>query len=90
MGKPVAKSEKSTKVRKNNKRNQDRQSLASTQTNYSSKCGYIEYKMPKAKADTLLKDRSGTDARMHPQAYLCKVVNESYGLKGYCTKVITY
>ena len=52
------------------------------------KAGNIEYKMPEAMAKEYLKNRKGEDAKMNPQAYLCKLVNEEFGLKGYCTKVI--
>jgi hypothetical protein len=51
------------------------------------KAGYIEYEMPKQVAENYLKDRKGPEARMDPQKYLCKIVNEHYGLKGYCIKV---
>lgn len=54
------------------------------------KAGYIEYKMPNALAVNILKTRKGTDQTMDPQAYLCKVVNEEYGLKGECIKVTRY
>lgn len=50
----------------------------------------IEYKMPVAVAKTLLKTRSATELKMRPNEFLCKVVNEQYGLLGNCTKVITY
>ena len=40
-------------------------------------------------AREILKNRKGEDAKMHPQAYLCKYVNEECGLKGYCTLVTT-
>lgn len=52
------------------------------------KAGNIEYKMPEAMAKEFLKNRKGEDAKMNPQAYLCNIVNEQFGLKGYCTKVI--
>lgn len=51
--------------------------------------GNIEYEMPKGMAKEILKTRKGTDQNMHPQEFLCKVVNEEFGIKGYCTKVIT-
>lgn len=50
-----------------------------------SKSGYIEYVMSQQMARNLLKDNT---SRVHPQKYLCDVVNNSFGLKGYCTKVI--
>lgn len=52
------------------------------------KCGYCEYVMPKAMANTYLKNRGGEDKKMRPQDYLKKVVNEDFGLKNYCTRVI--
>lgn len=54
------------------------------------KAGYIEYKMPNALAVSILKSRKGTDQNMNPQEYLCKVVNEEFGLKGECVKVTRY
>ena len=49
--------------------------------------GPIEYEMPKAMAKMLLAERKGGDRNMHPQAYLRKVVNEDFGIKGNCVKV---
>jgi hypothetical protein len=57
---------------------------------FTMKTGYIEYKMPIEMAKALLKDRKGDDAKMRPNDYLCKIVNEQYGLKGYCINVIQY
>lgn len=54
------------------------------------KAGCIEYKMPELMARELLKNRKGDDAKMRPNDYLCKVVNENFGLKGHCVKVIRY
>ena len=55
------------------------------------KAGSIEYKMSHEQAQTLLKARKGDEElRMHPQQYLCKVVNEQYGLIGNCIKVLDY
>ena len=50
----------------------------------------IEYKMPTAFGKNLLKNRKGEEAKMKPNDYLCKYVNEQYNLKGLCTKVIFY
>lgn len=47
----------------------------------------IEYKMSAEMAKALLKARKGTDLKMHPQEYLCKIVNETFGLKNKCVKV---
>lgn len=52
------------------------------------KSGTIEYKMPKKMAQALLKNRHGADVKMQPNDYLCKIVNEEFGLKGYCTNVL--
>ena len=54
------------------------------------KCGNIEYKMPEAMAREYLKNRKGDDVKMRPNDYLCKVVNENFGLKGNCVNVIRY
>ena len=48
--------------------------------------GYIEYKMPIAQLKNILKtnkDKKGTN-----QEYLCKYVQENYGVLGTVTKVI--
>ena len=50
----------------------------------------IEYKMPKEMARIILKARKGTDAKMKPNDFLCKYVNEQYGLLGTCTNVILF
>lgn len=42
----------------------------------------IEYKMPREMARIILKERKGTDAKMKPNDFLCKYVNEQYGLLG--------
>jgi hypothetical protein len=52
------------------------------------KAGNIEYKMSEKMAKEYLKSRSGEDAKMAPQAYLCKLVNEEFHLKGNCVRVI--
>ena len=51
--------------------------------------GGIEYEMTKTMAKELLNERKGAERNMHPQEYLCKVVNETFGLKGHCTHVTT-
>lgn len=50
----------------------------------------IEYKMSKETMKYLLKNRKGTDAKMNPQEYLCKYVNEELGLMGNCVNVLTF
>lgn len=56
--------------------------------------GSIEYKMPTELAEQLLKKRkgnvSGGVGKMTPNEYLCYVVNEEYGLRGTCVKVILF
>lgn len=52
------------------------------------KPGSIEYKMPKNMASSYLKTRKGDDSKLRPQDYLCKVVNEEFGLKNHCSRVI--
>ena len=54
------------------------------------KCGAIEYKMPEQMARELLKNRKGDEAKMRPNDFLCKVVNENFGLKDRCVNVIRY
>ena len=50
----------------------------------------FKYKMSKTMAKDLLSTRKGEEAKMHPQQYLCKVVNEEFGLRGTCTEVVYY
>jgi hypothetical protein len=40
----------------------------------------FEYTMSKTMADELLKARKGESRKMQPQEYLCKYVNEQFGL----------
>jgi hypothetical protein len=49
----------------------------------------IEYKMSKLMASELLKTRKGAEQNMRPQQFLCKIVNEQFGVKGNCVRVIT-
>ena len=56
----------------------------------SEKSGNIEYKMPEKMAKEYLKMRSGDEMKMRPNEYLCKIVNENFGLKGHCVNVIRY
>ena len=44
------------------------------------KPGSYTYRMSKECADGILKTRKGDDFRMTPQQFLCKYVNEQYGL----------
>lgn len=52
--------------------------------------GNFEYKMTKEMANAYLKDRKGTDKNKHPQDYLCQVVNNEFGIKGNCTRVLFF
>ena len=45
----------------------------------------IEYKMSYAMAKDLLKNKPNN---LTPEQYLCKIVNETFGLKGCCVKVL--
>ena len=54
------------------------------------KAGFIEYKMPEAMAKAYLNERTGEEKKMRPNDFLCKIVNEEFGLKGYCTRVIKF
>ena len=50
--------------------------------------GEISYTMSEGVAKDLLAQRKGDEKKMRPQEYLCHVVNEQFGLKGNCIKVI--
>lgn len=52
------------------------------------KCGYVEYKMPEVMAQAYIKQHKGKIPNVNE--YLCNIVNEEFGLKGYCVKVITF
>ena len=54
------------------------------------KAGFVEYKMPEAMAKAYLNERTAEEKKMRPNDFLCKIVNEEFGLKGYCTRVIRY
>ena len=58
--------------------------------NVHEKAGSFEYKMPDKMARELLKNRKGEEAKMRPNDFLCKVVNENFGLKYTCVNVIRY
>ena len=47
----------------------------------------VKYKMSEQMARELLRDRKGTDAKMNPNEYLCKFVNEQFSIKGVCVEV---
>ena len=52
------------------------------------KAGTIEYKMPEKMAQAYIKMHKGKIPNIND--YLCKIVNEEFGLKGHCVKVIRY
>lgn len=52
--------------------------------------GDFEYKMTKEMADSILKSRKGADKNKHPQEALCQYVNEEFGIKGNCTRVLFF
>lgn len=52
------------------------------------KCGEIHYKMPAAMAAEYLRRKKKAGDRSNNNEYLCKIVNENYGLLHNCTKVI--
>lgn len=54
------------------------------------KAGCVEYKMPYAMAKAYLAQRKENEKKLHPLVFLTKVVNEEFGLKGQCVKVIQY
>ena len=53
------------------------------------KVGALEYQMPQAMADTLLKERKGQEKNMRPQDYLVKYINEQGGVLYNCVRVTT-
>jgi hypothetical protein len=48
----------------------------------------FKYEMPNEMAKLYLKERKGSDVKMDANDFLCKVVNDNFGLKGRCVKVI--
>lgn len=50
----------------------------------------FEYKMSARLYDEYLKSRKGEDKKLLPQEFLCKVVNQEFGIKGICVKVLTF
>lgn len=47
-----------------------------------------EYKMSKKLFDAICATRKGEEKKMRPQDYVLKVVNEQYGLRWPCRRVI--
>ena len=54
--------------------------------NVSAKCGGIEYTMSAALANHIMKTHKGP--RKNKQDILCSYVNNQFGLKGNCVKVL--
>ena len=54
--------------------------------NLSEKCGGVEYTMSNALAQHIMKTHKGP--RKNKQDILCSYVNEQFGLKGKCVKVL--
>lgn len=52
--------------------------------------GSYEYKMTKEMASAYLNSRKGDDKKKHPQEYLCQVVNDEFGIKGNCIRVLFF
>ena len=52
--------------------------------------GNFEYKMTKEMANAYLNARKGEEKKKHPQDYLCQVVNNEFGIKGNCTRVLFF
>lgn len=50
----------------------------------------FEYNMSEQLAKEILATRKNAEKNMHPQVFLCKVVNETFGLRGHCVSVTTY
>ena len=52
--------------------------------------GEFEYNMSEQLAKEILATRKNAEKHMHPQVFLCKIVNETFGLRGQCVSVTTY
>ena len=52
--------------------------------------GNFEYKMTKEMANAYLNARKGEEKKKHPQEYLCQIVNDNFGIKGTCTRVLFF
>lgn len=50
----------------------------------------IEYEMPKEMVKQILATRKGDERNMQVQDFLCKVVNEEFGILGNCVKVTSF
>ena len=52
--------------------------------------GNFEYKMTKEMANAYLNARKGEEKKKHPQEYLCQIVNNEFGIKGTCIRVLFF
>ena len=52
--------------------------------------GLFEYKMTKEMVNAYLNSRKGDDKKKRPQEYLCQIVNNEFGIKGTCTRVLFF
>lgn len=52
--------------------------------------GYFEYKMTKDMIQNLLKEKRKKNIKGTDQEYLCNYINEQFGVKGECVKVISF
>ena len=52
--------------------------------------GEFEYNMSEQLAKEILATRKNAEKNMHPQVFLRKIVNETFGLRGQCVSVTTY
>lgn len=50
----------------------------------------FEYKMSPELMQNYLKMRKNKDKGRDVQTYLCNIVNEEFGVKGKCVKVLTF
>lgn len=74
-------------VYNNNRREKDFGSKRATCQPAPDVCaGTIEYKMSRTMAEEAIKAYNG--AKKDPQEILCRYVNENFGLKSYCVKVL--
>ena len=49
----------------------------------------FEYEMSKEMAKQILATRKGAEQNMPPQEFLIQVVNDEFGIRGHCVRVIT-
>lgn len=56
----------------------------------SEKAGFVEYKMPEKMVKAYLDSRKDSEKKRSIQEFLVNIVNQEFGLKGHCVKVIPY